>query len=266
VEDLSLCAEDNVTSCFQSINNRDVINNEIAEWCVNSDCNSHMCGECKKFTIVDNSVNGEIRLTNQSSTYIKGKGLTILFAFTNGQEKRVNLNNILFVFELRTNLLSVGKMCDKGYRIIFNSKTADVTNKNGRIVLRAERHNSGLYFLKTAPYKSANTVLQSNESSTATEIWHKKMSFLNYRNLAKRIGAELAKGIDMRILDKITLCEVYTHGKMTRTPFLKKSSRSTDTLDIIRISAILCEQNQSENLNILLHLQMTLRDGARFAS
>jgi len=67
VEDLSLCAE-NVTSCFQSANNKDE-----AEWCVDSGCSSHMCGKCEKFTIVDDSVNGEVRLANQSSTYIKGK-------------------------------------------------------------------------------------------------------------------------------------------------------------------------------------------------
>jgi len=73
-------------------------------------------------------------------------------------------------------------MCDKGYRITFDSKTADVTDKNGRIVLRAERHNNGLYFLKTTPHnKNANIALQDNidESSTATVIWHKKMDHLN---------------------------------------------------------------------------------------
>jgi len=194
-----------------------------------------MCGKCEKFTIVDDSVNGEVRLANQSSTYIKGKGSTTLTAFTNGQEKRVSLNNTLFVPELRTNLLSVGKMCDKGYRVTFDSKMADVTDKNGRIVLKAERHNNGLYFLKTAPYnKSADTALQGNvdESSTATEIWHKKMGHLNHRDLAKCIRIGAIKGIDMRILDKITLCEVCAHGKMTKTPFSKRSSRSTNTLEI----------------------------------
>jgi len=224
-----------------------------------------MCGKCEKFTIVDDSVNGEVRLANQSSTYIKGKGSTTLTALTDGQEKRVSLNNTLFVPELRTNLLSVGKMCDKGYKVTFNSRTADVIDKEGMIVLRAERHNNGLYFLKTASYnKSANVAFQGNvnENSTATKIWHKKMGHLNYRDLAKCIRTGAIRGINIRIPDKTTLCEVCTHGKMTRTPFPKKSSRSTDTLEIVHSD--ICGPMRSESIGKSKYFITFIDDATRW--
>jgi len=124
----------------------------------------------------------------------------------------------------------------KLYRVTFDSKTADVTDKNEKFLLRAKKHNGGLYFLKTTPYgKSANTALQNsiNESLTATEMWHKKMGHLNYRDLAKCVRIGAIKEINMASLDKTTLFEICTHGKIARTPFPKRSSRSTDTFKIV---------------------------------
>ena len=52
------------------------------------------------------------------------------------------------------NLVSVGKITDRGHNIVFRRDRAEVVRSDGKVLLAAE-HDGGLYYFKGAPI-SAN--------------------------------------------------------------------------------------------------------------
>jgi hypothetical protein len=59
---------------------------------------------------------GNVAFGDDSSTKILGKGVVEL------GRKNVKEKNVLFVEYLKHNLLSVSKMCDQGYTLMFDSQ------------------------------------------------------------------------------------------------------------------------------------------------
>lgn len=83
-------------------------------WCLDSGCSSHMVAS--KNTLNNFSeVARPLNLANKQTTMISGVGDTRLNV-TNGEKSRaVNLDNVYYVPDLRSNLLSVSKITDKGF-------------------------------------------------------------------------------------------------------------------------------------------------------
>lgn len=58
----------------------------------------------------------------------------------------MNIRKVLRV-SLRTNLLSVGKITDRGYKVTLDKEKVVVVDKKGNTILTAERKNS-LYYAR----------------------------------------------------------------------------------------------------------------------
>lgn len=123
-----------------------------------------MCGGREEFLHMDDSAAGKVDLASDASTEIKGKGSVSLIANVDGTANRVTLSDVLHVPGLRTNLLSVGKICDKGFKVIFEKGKASILNAKGEHVVKAQRGSGGLYFLNTKynEERSANAEINGN--------------------------------------------------------------------------------------------------------
>ena len=66
---------------------------------------------------------GTITFGNDNSSKILGKGLVSLGS------KDASAKNVLFIENMKHNLLSVSQMCDQGYILIFNSKECEIGKK-----------------------------------------------------------------------------------------------------------------------------------------
>ncbi|BES92275.1 Hydra magnipapillata [Nesidiocoris tenuis] len=122
--------------------NKDVSN----IWCLDSGCSSHMCSDPEKFEEI-RSMEMKLNLADTSTTNVKG----------------------------------VAKMTDNGFKVIFRKDRADISDENGRIVMRAEKKN-GLFYVTTSQ-NSANNVMKK-ESSTLMK-WHQRFGHLNEQDLKK---------------------------------------------------------------------------------
>lgn len=65
-----------------------------------------------------------------------GKGPVTFSTKYDEYEKEVNLSEALYVPDLRTNLLSVGKICDKGLRVVFEKERTTVVDQNWSAVVK----------------------------------------------------------------------------------------------------------------------------------
>ena len=96
--------------------------------------NTHDCGS-KQIQRFKEKKSGSVAFGNDSSVKILGKGVVNL-----GNEK-LKAENVLLVEDLKHNLLSVGKMCDQGYNLIFNSRKCEIKEADlGRLVATSTRN------------------------------------------------------------------------------------------------------------------------------
>ena len=59
-----------------------------------------------------------------------------------------NLESVFQIADVTRPLMSVGRICDEGHSIKFDSVMAVVTGKDGSELCRFQRNNSGLYVAK----------------------------------------------------------------------------------------------------------------------
>ena len=116
-------------------------------WCIDSGCTSHMCGDKGAFSTISAAIHEKLNLASSAQTEIKGIGLVKSVVKVDDSVKAIGLQDTLYVPDLRTNLLSVGKIADKGYAVIFMKDDAAVVSGGGDVVLRARREN-GLYYFQ----------------------------------------------------------------------------------------------------------------------
>jgi hypothetical protein len=88
---------------------------EEDEWYIDSGFSSHMTGDQDKFISLKRK-GGNVAFGDDSSAKILGEGVVEL------GRKNVKAKNVLLVEDLKHNLLSVSKMCDQGYTLMFDSQ------------------------------------------------------------------------------------------------------------------------------------------------
>ena len=116
---------DNCALAFKAQNNKDV-------WYVDSSCSTHMTGDRRKFISLKEKKDGTISFGNDGSSNVIGSGTITL-----GRKDSL-AKNVLLVEKMNHNLLSVGKMCDQGHTILFNSTKCEIRKgRYGEIVATA---------------------------------------------------------------------------------------------------------------------------------
>lgn len=93
-----------------------IAENKEDEWYIDNGCSTHMIGCQNEFIMLKKGKSGSVALGNDSTVKIIGKGVVNL-----GNEK-LKVEGVLLIGDLKHNFLSVGKMCDQGYNIRFNSR------------------------------------------------------------------------------------------------------------------------------------------------
>ena len=144
----------------------------------------------------------------------------------------VVLEKVFYVPDLRTNLYSVAEATDHGHELKFRKEGAVVTNKNGLVVLRAERRGN-FYYIKQSENR-VNMVQNHGAHKSEINLWHEKLGHLNERDLKLMTNRNLVYGLNFKSDDKLSECEVCLREKLTRLPFPKASKKRTqDLLEIV---------------------------------
>lgn len=224
--------------CF--MNERSVLQttNNISEqkWCLDSGATSHLCNKLSEFTEIDSSKRGRLCLASNSSTEIAAKGTVSFDAEISGVKTNIKLINVLHVPELRSNLLSVAKITDKGFSVQFNKNRAIVTGSDKNVKLVADRVGD-LYYVrefKTAECRNISNMTHKAQKQLETlKTWHRRLGHINVQDLCTADRNKAVLGVNLEKNESKLECEICIRGKMTRTPFPKRSDRKTEILDII---------------------------------
>lgn len=197
-------------------------------WCIDSGCTVHLCKDYSMMKKIEPSEPGKLNLANNMSTDIKAKGKVIIPSTNGIKPIDLHLENALYVPELRTNLISVAKLTDRNYNVLFERNRVTVCDKQGKAKLEGNRIGD-LYYLKER--KQQANVVTINKSNM--QIWHERFGHLNGGTLLDMVRGETALDIGLKGNEVLPPCSSCIQGKLTSLPFPKNAQRSSTLLEIV---------------------------------
>ena len=180
---------------------------------------------------IDETKRSTISLANGQSINSAGVGNTKIVS-VNGKGTRVNvtLGNVYHVPMLTTNLLSVSKITDLGFEVVFDSKGCRVV-KGANVMLVGER-SGNLYNLKHFSEQVLLTGIK--HSVSCMHLWHRRLGHRDLNAVMKIVSDELGHGLKLDHCDMDSVCVSCCQGKMSRGSFPKTSTnRSTAVGELV---------------------------------
>jgi len=101
-----------VESCFLTSNN------SSDSWLIDSGCTNHMTNNKELFKKLDRTAISKVKIGNDDYIAVKGKRIVVI----NSLSGLKYISDVLYVSDIDHNLLSVGQLMEKGFKVIFEDK------------------------------------------------------------------------------------------------------------------------------------------------
>jgi len=205
-----------VASCYASCSSVD-------SWLVDSGCTNHMCNNVELFKLLDKTAISKFRVGKGHCIPVKGKGsVSIESAF--GTKV---ITDVLYVPNIDQNLLSVGQLLEKGYKVCFENKSCVIMDAKGlelfKIKMRKKIFALDLMEEEYAAHPaSVNTI----------NLWHKRLGHFHQSSLLFMQKHGLVHGLSS-LEGEISSCSACQFGKQTRLPFPQKAWRASQKLQLV---------------------------------
>lgn len=148
----------------------------------------------------------------------------------------MHLSDALHVPDLRTNLLSVAKITDKGFTVIFKKERAEVIDGEENVMLVANRIDDLYYIRARKPdecKKAEEAISNAKIKGLSLKEWHERFGHLNVQSLRETIRKRSIQGMRVNNANENFQCELSFQGKMSRSPFPKQSKRESNLGDLV---------------------------------
>lgn len=191
-------------------------------WVMDSGCTHHMTNDKSKLEKPEKShLNIVTALGGVGVRNDQYVGKVHLECVVEEENRKIVLEEVLSVPDLRRNLLSVSQICqrDEDIRVVFDSEGFKV-QKNGISLLEGQLRD-GLYLLRENPPIEANII----EISSKLRTWHERLGHLSIssmKSIAHQIDdKEVRKELEaISTTDTKINCVACDQGKMARNKIL----------------------------------------------
>ncbi|KAH9733926.1 retrovirus-related pol polyprotein from transposon TNT 1-94-like protein [Citrus sinensis] len=190
-----------------------------SEWILDTGATYHLCPIKEWFTDFRNLESSAVVMGNDQPCRTMGLGTIRLKMFDRMVRE---LKEVRFVPALKKNLISVGALEAKGYKVTIEDGIMKFTHGAMVILQGVRRHN--LYYLKGGTTDETNVAETHNDT---TELWHIRLRHAGEKYLQTLIRHELLKGTKTC---KLNFCEHCVVGKKTRVKF---DTANHDTREIL---------------------------------
>ena len=127
-----------------------------------------MTGKTTFFHNIDENMKGRVKFGDGSTIPYEGKG-NISFTFKTGEI--LIIPNVLYLPNLKTNILSLGKLDDQGCKTFLGSGFLMVHDKSGRLLTKTKKTSRNMYRMKINISERCN---QIEEEASEAWLWHKR--------------------------------------------------------------------------------------------
>ena len=199
-------------------------------WHIDSGATSHMCSDRNFFEKLNDQQKGQIVLADGQKLLTAGIGDGFLQNMKDdGTTQKIKLLNVLYVPQLKGNLISVKKLTVRGFEVHFKDDKCSII-KDGKIIAQATDDN-GLYELNTT--QKALKVAEGNHAE-CIHYWHNRLGHRDPNAIRILEKQNAAVNFHIQPCDVSKVCECCIKAKMSRKAIPKKSeSRAAEVLDLI---------------------------------
>eukprot|EP00253_Pinus_taeda_P012928 PITA_12928 len=193
-------------------------------WLIDSGASRHFTGYKEVLhNLIKKETNLEIVLGDNMKYPMKGVGNVSLKL---NQGNTIHLQDVLYVPDLKTNLVSISAMEGKGYKVTFSDGKVRVWENNVKDAFTLGFRVDSLYQVSGSPLgdMSCDTSLQS-------ELWHQRFAHLHYKALPD--VRQMVTGMPEFRVEKEGVCPGCVEGKLKRGPFPSSQSKTSDILQLI---------------------------------
>lgn len=130
--------------------------------------------------------------------------------------KTVLIKDVWYVPGIKSNLMSVGQLIEKGFSVVMKDNFLKLYDSNQKLIMQSEQGSNRTYKVNV---ETAKTECLSAEGAKGdSKLWHKRLGHLNYRSLGHLSSMKLVRGIP-KIVKPEKSCEICMKGKQPRLSF-----------------------------------------------
>lgn len=194
-----------------------------ANWFLDSGASSHMTNDIRFFSKLNTEYSSSVRVANKDSCSVQGIGEgNVECLTTNGTTKTLCLSKVLYVPDLECGLISVGSLDKQGYHLKIKDNRMIIYKNDKEIAIGDS--SSQMYRLRTPEY--AFTVMPQHPENCIHK-WHDRFAHRDPKAIRRLCNHDLATGITIEDCPIKQICECCVKGKITRQPFPKMSTTTT---------------------------------------
>ncbi|KAK3013886.1 hypothetical protein RJ639_009283 [Escallonia herrerae] len=145
-------------------------------WYVDTGCSNHMCGSKSSFSCLNEDFHSTISFGDCSTVNVMGKG-DVKIRSKNGFVETIS--NVLYVPDLKSNLLSVGQLQEKGYIITIQQGACEIYDPTRGAIVVVEMSSNRLFPLKIKSVQSCLMI----EVKDSSWLWHFRYGHLSFGGL-----------------------------------------------------------------------------------
>ena len=193
---------------------KDAVPDSDTVWYLDTGASNHMSGHKHLFVEMQEIEDGHVSFGDASKIQVKGKG-KIRF-FHNGKES--SIVDVYYVPDMKSNILSMGQLMEKGYSVFMKDRMMHLKDKGGRTLACVEMAKNRMYKLNLRNMRER--CLQVNMTNK-TLLWHLRFGHLHYSGLKELAKKGMVHGLpDMDYTKQF--CEGCVIGKQARNSFPRK--------------------------------------------
>ncbi|GKV39214.1 hypothetical protein SLEP1_g47020 [Rubroshorea leprosula] len=190
-------------------------------------CSNHMCGDKAAFSTLDESFRDNVKFEDNSKVSVRGRGQVTIQIRGNAAQ---TISNVLYVPELKTNLLSIGQLQEKGYEIIIKNGVCRIQDSKLGLIAQVKMTANRMFPLHL---NCASQSCFSAKTNDVAWLWHSRYGHLNFGGLKQLQQKNMVTGLPVFECPSI-VCEECVISKQHRDPFPKGSStRARRLLEIV---------------------------------
>jgi hypothetical protein len=176
-----------------------------------------MCGDKDNFIELDEVIRGKVNFVNYSKVAIKGKCMILIKL---KEESHQFIGDVYYILTIKSNILSLGQLLEKGYEIKMKYRTLTLLDTKGDMIAKVAMTKNRMFLLniETDVPKYPNASVKDE-----TWLWHMKLGHVNFDSLKMMAQNEMLKGL-LSIIHPNQLCEGCLMGKQFRKSFSKEST------------------------------------------
>ncbi|CAJ2667746.1 unnamed protein product [Trifolium pratense] len=192
-------------------------------WLIDSGCTNHMTYDRTLFKDLKPTQISKVRIGNGGYISAKGKG-TVVISTSSGIK---TISDVLYVPDIDQNLLSVGQLIEKGFKVSFENQLCLIFDTTGREILRIKMRGKSFSFDPIEEEQSAYFTEVS-----PTELWHKRLGHCHIQRMMNMKNNDMTRGLPV-LSNHLPNCNACQFGKQIRKPFPKTVWRASQKLQLI---------------------------------